>query len=438
MPNFLYFYARISKFFKTVTMKRVITATIIGAGNRANVYTEYALTHPDELKIVGVVDPNEFRRDKIAKRFDIKQEYSFADFNKFISLDNISDIVVICTPDRYHFEAATQAIKKRYDVLIEKPLSHKLSECIELDRLARETDVVVGVCHVLRYHPTFVKIKELLDSNEIGQIVNIHHQESVGMDRMAHAYVRGIWRNKATSNPLILAKSCHDLDLMSWFTGKKCKKLASLGSLKWFKASNAPEGSAKRCTDCPSEVESVCPYSAIELYVRRKEWHRHFDIGENPTSGELLELLKISDYGKCVYHADNDVVDHQATILEMEDDITIDLTINGISLAAHRSTHIYGALGEIISDECKIVCNNYVTKSSTTYDFTEEAQSAGHGGSDLKLISSFIVAVKEHDVNFRCAISRSIESHKMAMCAEESRMTHQMIDMDSFVIDENK
>ena len=170
--------------------------------------------------------------------------------------------------------------------------------------------MLVGICHVLRYHPYFAKIREIVDSGELGQIISVNHVAAVGIDRTTHSYVRGPWRREETSNPMLLAKCCHDVDFLLWITRSPCRKLSSFGSLRWFRAANAPQTSAERCIDCP--VEHDCPYSAVDLYCTRRDWISNFDVPQGRTLDEvLLEELRHGPYGRCIYRCDNDVVDHQ-------------------------------------------------------------------------------------------------------------------------------
>ena len=243
--------------FQKVPEGRPLRMAVIGAGNRANKYLEYARRHPERLQPVAVVDGNELRRNETAERFGLASERRYADYDAFFARPADADAVLITTPDDVHFDPCMKAIDAGLHVLLEKPIAQRLDECRAIARRARERGVLVGICHVLRYHPYFAKIREIVDSGELGQIISVNHVAAVGIDRTTHSYVRGPWRREETSNPMLLAKCCHDVDFLLWITRSPCRKLSSFGSLRWFRAANAPQTSAERCIDCP--VEHDCP-----------------------------------------------------------------------------------------------------------------------------------------------------------------------------------
>ena len=219
-----------------------VSIVAIGAGNRTNKYLEYVKQHPDKVKLVGVVELNDIRRHKVAERFGLDASCCYSDYREFFNQPKQADAVMVCTPENMHFEPTMLAVEAGYHVLLEKPIAQTLDECLAIGEAARKKGVLVSVCHVLRYHPYFMKIKELVDSGELGHIISINHRTSVGVDRAAHGFVRGIWRSERLSNPMLMSKCCHDIDFLLWLTKTPCRKLTSFGSLRWFKAKNAPEG----------------------------------------------------------------------------------------------------------------------------------------------------------------------------------------------------
>lgn len=226
-----------------------VKVAAVGAGNRMNAYSEYARIHPEEMEIVAVVEPNDVRREQYSRRFGIPVTACYSAWEDFLSLPKQADALFLCTPDSLHYQPAIRALEKGYDILLEKPIARTWEECAAIVAKARELNRIVSVCHVLRYHPYFVRLKEILESGVLGEIISVNHVEAVGIERMTHAFVRGLWRKEEETNPMILSKACHDLDLLVWLTGKKCTDVSSYGSLKWFCEKNAPQGSTERCID---------------------------------------------------------------------------------------------------------------------------------------------------------------------------------------------
>ena len=405
---------------------RPVSIVAIGAGNRTNKYLEYVKQHPDKVKLVGVVELNDIRRHKVAERFGLDASCCYSDYREFFNQPKKADAVMVCTPENMHFEPTMLAIEAGYHVLLEKPIAQTLDECLAIGEAARKKGVLVSVCHVLRYHPYFMKIKELVDSGELGQIISINHRTSVGVDRAAHGFVRGIWRSERLSNPMLMSKCCHDIDFLLWLTKTPCRKLTSFGSLRWFKAKNAPEGSAKRCIIC--KVEGTCPFSAVDLYQVRRDWIANFDVPEGKTIDDVIEdQLREGLYGRCVYHCDNDVVDHQIVSMEMESEVTVNFSMDIFTLKDCRETHISLTEGEIDGDENRLRVRRFRGAEEMVYDFSGLAHQPFHAGADLAIIADFIDAVRTGRRDLVTSIERSVESHRICFEAERSRKEQRTI-----------
>jgi predicted dehydrogenase len=397
-----------------------VSIVAIGAGNRTNKYLEYVKQHPDKAKLVGVVELNEIRRNKIAEKFNIEPSACFTDYHDFFRSSLKVDAVMICTPENMHYEPCMMAIEAGYHVLLEKPIAQTPEECIAIGEAARRKNVIVTVCHVLRYHPYFIKLKELACSGELGNIISINHRTAVGVDRAAHSFVRGPWRKESETNPMLISKCCHDIDFLLWLTKTRCRKLTSFGSLRWFKSTNAPEGSAHRCIDC--QVESQCPFSAVDLYRIRRDWIANFDVPQGKNIDEVIEEeLEQGLYGRCIYHCDNDVVDHQIVSMEMESEVTINFSMDIFTLEDHRATQICLTEGEIEGDETQIKVRRFRGGEETIYDFSDIKHKPFHAGADLDLMNDFIEAIQTEGKYLRTSIDLSVESHRICFEAERSR-----------------
>lgn len=404
---------------------RKIKVAAIGAGNRLNAYAEYARLYPKELEIVAVVEPNEVRRKYCADYFQIPAERCFTSWLQFFESPRLADAIFLCTPDHLHYQPAMAALEKGYHILLEKPIAQTWQECMDIARKAKECGCIVGICHVLRYHPYFRKFRQIVESGELGEIISINHVEEVGIERMTHAFVRGLWRREDETNPMILSKACHDLDLMVWLSGRYCLEVSSYGSLKWFKEKNAPEGSTLRCTD-GCLVERECPYSALRLYYRQKRWLRHFDIpeGKDPDS-VIWQELKTGPYGRCVYRCDNDVVDHQVVSMLLEDEVTVNFSMDAFTKEGGRKTHIMFTQGEAFGDEKQLTVRYFLPdKADKIFDFSASFGECNfHGGADLYIVADFLQAIRGQKVSgLLTSIETSLESHRIAFEIEKKRV----------------
>jgi len=329
-----------------------------------------------------------------------------------------------------------RALEMGYDILLEKPIAPTEKECRAILALAKKTGRIVAVCHVLRYAPYFIKLKEMIDSGVIGELISIQHFEPIEHIHMSHSYVRGNWHNSKETTPIILAKSCHDLDILRWLVGEPCKSISAFGGLKWFKESNAPSGSTNRCTDVCA-VEATCPYSALKIYHRERQRTYVFDLPEDKSvHGEfILEQLKTTNYGRCVYKMDNDQPDHYVTSMEFENDVTANFSMEAFTSYHGRRTRIMGSLGDITGDMSHFIHTDFLTNKATKWDITVDDvgdyKNSGHGGGDWALVTDWVKAVKKQDTSLLTStIEASVESHIIGFAAEKSRKIKQIISID--------
>jgi predicted dehydrogenase len=412
--------------------EKPVTAIVAGAGNRGNVYASYALKYPPELRIVGVAEPIPFRNDRFTRKYGIPAERRFASWEEIFKVPKFADAVIITTPDALHYGPAMAALDMGYDLILEKAIAQSWKECSDIMTLSRKNDRIVAVCHVLRYAPFFRKIKDVLDSGTIGRIVSIQLMEPVEHIHMSHSFVRGNWRNTRESNPMLLSKSCHDLDLLVWLTGKHCRRIGSFGSLTWFSAKNAPAGSTSRCTD-GCAVETQCPYSALKIYYRNRSWLGHMDLpAEGDQGPAILNHLTTGPYGRCVYRSDNDVVDHQVVMMEFEEGITASFNMEAHTSYAGRRIRILGIRGDIVGDEENLFVSDFTTEKTARWNVKENADlSSGHGGGDYGLVRDFVQAVSQHNpALLATTIEHAMESHLMGFRAEEGRATGRLMPVE--------
>lgn len=422
--------------------KKTVTVSIIGLGGRGGeAYGRYIAKLKDKFKITHICDINHVRLDKYGELFDVPKENRFDDEEKFFQ-EKLSDVLFITTQDKLHIRMAKKALSLGYDIVLEKPISDDSQELRELSELAHKTGRMIMVCHVLRYTAAMRKLKEIINSGAIGKLVSIDHTENVVFWHEAHSYVRGNWRNRKIAAPMIMAKCCHDLDLIQDFVGGRCKSVASMGSLAYFKPEFKPEGSADRCIHC--KYIDTCVYSAKKIYIDMwKECGKPINIfpfnlitDAYPTTEEaLLESITTSPYGRCVFACDNDVVDNQTVIMQFENGVTATLKMEAFVKNGGRDIRFFGTEGELElrEGENTITLKKYfgddiVWKIS---DLTDDLE--GHGGGDHRMIDELYDIMTGQNPQVATSIDESIESHYMALAAEESRLNGgQLIEIAKF------
>jgi len=462
------------------------TAVLLGAGNRGMVvYGNYALKHPSKLKFVAIAEPIESRRRKFAALHHISPSNCFETGEQLLTNDRMADAAFICTTDRLHVAPTLRALELGYDVLLEKPIAHDLKGCVDILKKVEQTKKRLMVAHVLRYTNFFKTIHEVILSGKLGKVINITQRENVAWYHMAHSFVRGNWRNKEQSSPIILAKCCHDLDLLYWMIGSLPRKISSFGELSHFTKENAPIGAPNYCVEgCPREKD--CIYNAQRIYVdiepiiqimrksgkrgyqflaflRKKHpkmleilsfgikslkelrYWRHWPVDhlyvndpEDYSDEAKLRILQKSPYGRCVYYCDNNVPDHQTVDILFENGVTANLIFHGFSEREGRTLRIDGTRGTLIGNFFtsgeKIKLYDHLTgDKKIIYKASLTMEESSHGGGDYALIDEFLRTLQNNDSKQPLTNAReSLESHLMAFAAEQSRLNHKIVDMSEY------
>lgn len=404
-----------------------VTAITCGAGNRGNVYGNYAIQYPEQLDIVGVAEPIPVRNQRYAEKHKIDDANRFQTWEDVFKKPKFADAIIITTPDDLHYGPCMEALKMGYHVLLEKPISPSEKECRDILALTKKTGLIVAVCHVLRYAPYFIQLRDLMKNGAVGEVISMQHFEPIEHVHMSHSFVRGNWHNSKTTTPIILAKSCHDLDIMRWMMDVPSKKIQAFGDLSWFKKENAPAGSTDRCMD-GCAVEAECPYSAMKIYYRNRSWLHHFDLpAEKEKQGDaILNYLKTTQYGKCVYRCNNDQADHYTCNILFDKNKTASFSMEAFTSYHGRRTRIMGSMGDIVGDMSSFTHTDFRTGKKTEWNNKTDS----HGGGDWRLVENWIQAVTQNNSQLLTStIDASIESHIMGFAAEKSRTEKNVVDI---------
>ncbi|GIP31848.1 Gfo/Idh/MocA family protein [Paenibacillus sp. J2TS4] len=410
----------------------MIHAALIGAGARGRTsYGPYALKNPREIKFVAVAEPDEQKRELFASQHQIPPERQYASWEQMLEQPQLCEALLICTADELHFAPTMQGLQQGYHILLEKPMSPRPEEVWLMAEEARKRRRLLLIGHVLRYTPFFRALKQLINEHRIGRIINIQWTEHVAYWHQAHSYVRGNWRNSDQSSPMILAKSCHDTDLIRWLVGEPCEQVSSFGGLTHFKPENAPEGSTERCIE-GCAVESSCPYSALKLYYNEREHWPQYMVSLEPTLEARKKGLEEGIYGRCVYHCDNNVVDHQVVNMRFRNETTVSFTMVAFSVEGNRTFNIKGTEGEIEGDfkNNRLEIKSFSGRKEV---IVPEVAESGHGGGDHRLMKEFVQLVSQGANTGETSALQSAESHMIAFASEQSRISGKTVSLQEYM-----
>ena len=412
-----------------VEATRPVTIAVVGTGSRGRTFSDFAQRYPERVRVVAVADPRTDRRDALADQLGVAADRRFDGWRELASQPKLADAVIVTTPDREHVGPACRFAELGYHVLLEKPIAPTQAECVQVIEAVEKADVILAVCHVMRYTAYTAQVKALVDDGRLGGLVGLEHLEPVGWWHFAHSFVRGNWRRSDQAGPSILTKCCHDLDWLRYIVDRPAVAVSSRGGLHHFTAANRPAGAADRCLDCA--VEPDCPYSAPRFYLRGvgdpelERWPLSVLTTDLTASG-VRRALRDGPYGRCVYACDNDVADHQVVTIEFEGGVTATLTMSAFTPFDRRRTRIMGTRGFLEGDGRHLALTDFVTGKVESFDVVDGGAGAGggHDGGDFGVMSAFLNAVSAGDRSLvRTGPRESLESHLMAFAAERSRLT---------------
>jgi len=424
-----------------------ISVIVIGAGGRGTKYATIMKDQPEKFQVVGVAERLQSRRKNMQQLFDLPDEACFDSWEKILEQPKMADLAVIATMDDMHYGPAMKAIELGYHILLEKPVAQTAQECADIALAAKNKGVQVLVCHVLRYSPFYKRVKKLLMDGVIGKVISCIAVEAVGDIHYSHSYIRGDWHSEKETTPMLLAKSCHDLDIIQWLLNKPCTKVQSFGDRTYFRSENAPEGAPVRCLEGNCPVEETCPYSCKKLYLREEgnkyyRWFRRAAAKEiskefYPNDEEVLQAMRVNDYGLCVFHANNDIVDHQVVNMEFEGGITASFTMNSFNEGG-RYIRLFGTKGELFAyaADKEITVYNFLDGQKHKYSVmeTEESILGGHGGGDEGIVSELYEYLSDsYDGYCAATIDTSVKNHLIGFAAERARHEGSVVSMDDYM-----
>jgi predicted dehydrogenase len=409
--------------FLVAQKKQSFTFAVLGAGNRGSMFADWIRQTPGVGRVVAVADPVPANREKIARLHSIPPEMQFESWEKLLERPRLADVVINSLIDRLHAPSAVKALGLGYHMLLEKPMATTWEDCVAIDRAQRKAGAIVAVCHSLRHHLFYVKIKELIQAGTIGRVMSFDQLEGVQFVHQSHSFVRGNWGNESRSMFMLMTKSCHDVDILSYLVDRPCLRVSSFGSLSYFRKENAPAGAPARCTDgCPAERD--CIYSAYKVYVQDKSWAVYTEFKDKPPE-ERAEILKTNRFGRCVFRCDNDVVDHQVVAFEFEGGATGTFTMTAFHPGG-RHIRIHGTHGfiegAIDQNEMKVHLFDEDFSNGTQYTIKTPSGEGGHGGGDSLVMANFIQALRAGDSSILLTSSAdTLATHKIAFAAECAR-----------------
>lgn len=219
------------------------------------------------LELVAVAGFDELAKQR-AKQLGVPL---YEDYKQLI--ENVElDAVIITLPNQLHLEATVLAAQKGIHVLVEKPIASTVEEAEEIVRVCHKYNVKLLVGHHRRFSSKVQKLKEIIESGKIGDIIAINLVWALAKDR---PYFKEAWRLKAGGGP-ILINGIHEIDTIRYVTGLKIKSVYAL--TRNLIRGNEVEDSASILLDTTSGV--TINYVLTDGVP--SPWSYDLNLGENP------------------------------------------------------------------------------------------------------------------------------------------------------------
>jgi predicted dehydrogenase len=420
-----------------MTAATTASLVVVGAGQRGLRYAHLAMAQG--ARIVAVADPVAERRHRLGQAAGVPERQCVADWSDIVALDRIADAAVVATPDHLHVGPAVALLELGYDVLLEKPMAQHEEDARRIVAAADASGSHLVVAHVLRYAPVTRAVEALLGDDGIGDIVSLQHLEPVGDWHFTHSYVRGNWRSEAASGPVLLTKSCHDIDWLSHIVGSPAVRISSFGGRYEFRPERAPAGAGARCPDCA--IEPDCAFSARRLYLsaldQPEPWTWPLTVVTDVHTREALEAaLRDGPYGRCVYAGENDVLDHQAVTIEYESGAVASFLLSAFTPRAGRKTRIGGTRGHLDIVGNAVELYRFIDGSTTFVEMPGLARPGAepahdHDSADEALLQAFVAALRSGQWSaLRTDAHESLRTHRLVWAAEAARHSGQVVRVD--------
>ncbi|AYA06144.1 Gfo/Idh/MocA family oxidoreductase [Rahnella aquatilis] len=193
---------------------KTLQAAVIGCGSIHTCHVAAIRHEPDcQLRAIAECD--------IGKGRALAQEYGcdfYTDYHEMLCDPQI-DVVHICLPHHLHKEAILAALAAGKHVFTEKPVALNIGEVSAIKLAASQAAGLTGVCYQNRLNPSSQKIKTLLESGQLGNMLSI--KAILTWSRSGAYYSESLWRGRFATEggSLLINQAIHTLDLMQWFGG---------------------------------------------------------------------------------------------------------------------------------------------------------------------------------------------------------------------------
>ncbi len=384
-----------------------MNVAIIGTGSRSTAFTEMCLSGiRGDVAVKALVDIDVEKMRRYSKFYysEADSPNLYSDYQGMLENEEI-DAVFICASDTAHKDIAIACMKKEKHVFLEKPMATTLDDCFAIYAESMRHDRIFRMGFVMRHTNLYVRIKEIVDSGALGQLISVEAKEMMG-HLHAGSFFRRWHRFSKNNGGFLNAKCSHDMDILNWIIGDEPVWLSAFGSRSFF---NPKQDAAEKCADCG--LKHSCKY-----------------------------FYKPEDYGNfncvediCVFNCEKDIVDHEVVNLEYRNQVTASFTVSMFGDRATRTMILFGTEATLYADLAglSITVGRLFPHDVVTYQFS--AADSGHGGGDRGIFTDFIDSVASGGKEDRSDARAGLLGSVMAIAAETSMRTKQVMNLQELL-----
>ncbi|MET3852918.1 MULTISPECIES: Gfo/Idh/MocA family oxidoreductase [unclassified Rhizobium] len=354
---------------------------LIGTGNRGTTMwgKDLLAGWREHVDLVAIVEKNALRGER-ARTMIGSNAPIYDDIDAMLK-EVKPDLVIVCTPDHTHDAIVVRALEAGIDVITEKPMTTAVDKIRRIMDAEKRTGQRVDVSFNYRYAPTAARIKELLNSGEIGRVTSVdfhwYLNTKHGADyfRRWHAYTEN-------SGSLFVHKATHHFDLLNWYLDSDPEAVTSFADLQNYGRKGPFRG--PRCKLCPHTAE--CDY--------------YLDLGADPFLDTLYEdPSKVDGYFRdgCVFREDIDIPDTMVVSIRYRNNVHVSYSLNTFQPIEGHHLAFNGTKGRIEirqyeaqpwemkrEDEILLI-RNFPNGKEAVERITVPHSSGGHYGGDDRM-----------------------------------------------------
>lgn len=314
----------------------------------------------DTAEMSAVCDRNPAMLERYREEHPDSRAYLCSDWKELLANPDV-DAVCIMVRDQYHEEIAVAALEAGKAVYLEKPMALSVEGCDRILETAWRTGSKLFIGHNMRYVPSILKMKEIIDSGLIGEIQSVWVRHFINY---GSCYFRHWCARRETCNGLLLQKGAHDIDVIHWLAGGYITRVVGMGRLSVY---NRTTG-------------RLAPGEAPD---RKISW--------DPGCWPPLELKGLDP--------DLNVEDHNMMLMQLDNGVQASYEQCMYTPDAERNYTFIGTRGRVenIGDfgDCRIhVWTRRGSRSEPDIIYHLKATDEGHGGSDPEIVNAFFDFVR--------------------------------------------